>query len=86
MECVIHVYSAVLYNLVKTVAHVLSLPLTLHHTLAPRLAHLKDDDPDSHKYDNVPPEVALLVAAVIVLKMVYGLDGRTRCVSELASA
>jgi RNA polymerase I-specific transcription initiation factor RRN7 len=72
-----HVYSAVLYNLGKTVAHVLSLPLALHHTLAPRL---KDDDPESRKYDNAPPELALFVAVVIVLKMVYGLDGQTRCV------
>ena len=69
---------AVLYMLGKTVAHVLSLPLTLHQTLAPRLEHLKDDDPDSHKYDNVPPELALFVAVVIVLKMVYGLDGQPR--------
>jgi RNA polymerase I-specific transcription initiation factor RRN7 len=71
-------FSAVLYNLSKTVAHVLSLPLTLHHTLAPRLGHLKDEDPESHKYDNVPPELALLVAVIIVLKMVYGLDGQPR--------
>ncbi len=74
---------AVLYNLGKTVAHVLSLPLTLHHMLAPRLERLKDDDPDSHKYDNIPPELALLVAVIIVLKMVYGLDGHPRCVSML---
>jgi RNA polymerase I-specific transcription initiation factor RRN7 len=73
---------AVLYDLAKTVAHVLSLPLALHHTLAPRLAHLKDDDPDSHKYDNVPPELALLVAVIIVLKMVYGLDGKLRYARE----
>jgi RNA polymerase I-specific transcription initiation factor RRN7 len=46
---------------------------------------LKDDDPESHKYDNVPPELALLVAVVIVLKMVYGLDGQPRCV-RVASA
>lgn len=69
---------AVLYNLGKTVAHVLSLPLALHHTLAPRLAHLKEDDPESHKYDNIPPELVLLVAVIIVLKMVYGLDGQAR--------
>ena len=75
-----HVFSAVLYNLGKTVAHVLSLPLALHHTLAPRLEHLKDDDADSHKYDNVPPELALMVAVIIVLKMVYGFDGQPRCV------
>ena len=76
-------FSAVLYNLGKTIAHVLSLPLALHHTLAPRLNHLKGDDLDSHKYDNVPPELALLVAVIIVLKMVYGLDGQPRYVSKL---
>jgi RNA polymerase I-specific transcription initiation factor RRN7 len=71
----------VLYDLSKTVAHVLSLPLALHHTLAPRVGHLKDEL-DSHKYDNVPPELALLVAVIIVLKMVYGLDGQPRYVSK----
>ncbi len=72
-----------LYNLGKTVAHVLSLPLALHHTLVPRHAHLKDDDLDNHKYDNVPPELALLVAVIVVLKMVYGLEGQPRYVSKL---
>jgi RNA polymerase I-specific transcription initiation factor RRN7 len=69
----------------KTVAHVLSLPRVLHYTLAPRLTQVKADDPDSHKYDNVPPELALLVAVIIVLKMVYGLDGQTRWVMTRAS-
>lgn len=68
----------VLYTLSKTLGHVLSLPLVLHHTLAPRLVQPKDEDRDSHKYDDVPPELALMVVVVIVLKMVYGLDGRPR--------
>jgi len=54
--------------------------------LAPRLVHLRDDDPDSHKYDNVPPELALMVAVIIVLKMAYGLDGQPRYVSKLHQA
>ncbi|KAH8999102.1 hypothetical protein EDB92DRAFT_2005820 [Lactarius akahatsu] len=74
----------VLYKLSKTLGHVLSLPLVLHHTLAPRLAQSKDEDGDSHKYDNVPPELALVVAVVIVLKMVYGLDGRPRIAKNSA--
>lgn len=69
-----------LYKLSKALGHVLSLPLVLHHTLAPRLARTKDEDGDSHKYDVVPPELALMVVVLIVLKMVYGLDGRPRCV------
>jgi len=68
----------VLYKLSKTLAHVLSVPLALHHTLAPRPAQTKDEDGDSRKYDDVPPELALVVVVVIVLKMVYGLDGRPR--------
>jgi RNA polymerase I-specific transcription initiation factor RRN7 len=75
-------FSAVLYNLAKTVAHVLSLPLALHHTLAARAGHLEDAELDSHKYDNVPPELALLAAVIVVLKMVYGLDGQPRYVSK----
>jgi RNA polymerase I-specific transcription initiation factor RRN7 len=31
-----------------------------------------------HKHDNIPPEVGFVCAAVIVLKMVYGLDGEIR--------
>jgi len=76
-------FLAVLYSLSKTVAHVLSLPLVLHNTLAPRLTA---EDPDSHKYDDVPPELALMVTVIIVLKMVYGFDGQRRCVSAQASA
>ncbi|KAI9507923.1 hypothetical protein F5148DRAFT_1304849 [Russula earlei] len=74
----------VLYSLSKTVAHVLSLPLALHHTLVPRLAKLKDEDPDSHKFDDIPPELALLVTVIIVLKMVYGFDGQPRVVKNSA--
>lgn len=77
---------AVLYRLSKTLAHVLSLPLVLHHTLAPRLAQSKDEDGDSHKYDDIPPELALVVVVVIVLKMVYGLDGSPRCVWRMVVA
>lgn len=71
-------FTATLYTLTKRLAHVLSLPLTLHHTLAPGLAQIKRRDPEIHKYDNVPPELALVATAVIVLKMVYGLDGKVR--------
>lgn len=67
-----------LYSLTKTLTRVLSLPLVLHHSLAPSLKRVKQRDPDSHKYDSVPPEVAFTAASVIVLKMVYGLDGTSR--------
>ncbi|KAI0053573.1 hypothetical protein FA95DRAFT_1481367 [Auriscalpium vulgare] len=70
--------TAVLYDLTKTVAHVASLPLTLHHTLAPSLQQTTGQGPESHQEDNVPPEVAFLAMCMVVLKMVYGLDGRNR--------
>ncbi|THH19848.1 hypothetical protein EW146_g1408 [Bondarzewia mesenterica] len=68
----------VLYSLTKIVARVLNLPLTLHHTLAPGLLKIRKRDPESHKYDDVPPEVALAASVIVVLKMVYGLDGKAR--------
>ncbi|KAJ7129575.1 hypothetical protein C8R44DRAFT_908212 [Mycena epipterygia] len=68
--------SPTLYRLTKRLATVLSLPLTLHHSLAPRLQRIKARDPESHKYDNVAPELAFLATGIIVLKMVYGLDAK----------
>jgi RNA polymerase I-specific transcription initiation factor RRN7 len=62
----------------KTIAYVLSLPLTLHYSLAPSLKQEVGGDPENHKYDNVAPEVAIAATVIIVLKMVYGLDGRAR--------
>ncbi|KAF7977443.1 hypothetical protein HWV62_3609 [Athelia sp. TMB] len=70
----------VLYGMAKALGRVLSLPLTLHHSLAPTLKRAKQRDPDSHKYDSVPPEVAFVATSVIILKMVYGLDGTSRVV------
>ncbi|KAL9712889.1 hypothetical protein Ac2012v2_004129 [Leucoagaricus gongylophorus] len=67
-----------LYILVKRIAHILKLPLTLHPSLAPGLRRVRSRDPEHHKYDNVPPEVALMASIIIVLKMTYGLDGKPR--------
>jgi len=69
---------ATLYILVKRIAHILKLPLTLHPSLAPGLRCVRSRDPEHHKYDNVPPEVALMASIIIVLKMTYGLDGKPR--------
>lgn len=68
-----------LYSLTKRLGDVLSLPLTLHYSLSPDLVRLAKSHPGSHKYDNVPPELALAITTVIVLKLVYGLDGTRRC-------
>lgn len=67
-----------LYVLAKRIAYIMKLPLTLHSLLAPGLRRVKLRDPEHHKYDNVPPEAALMAALIIVLKMTYGLDGKPR--------
>ncbi|KAI0686432.1 hypothetical protein BC835DRAFT_1288082 [Cytidiella melzeri] len=67
-----------LYMLTKKLAHILSLPLTLHRALSPILRRIKPLDPEYHKYDNAPVEVSLAAAVVVVLKLVYGLDGKNR--------
>ncbi|KDR83659.1 hypothetical protein GALMADRAFT_56567 [Galerina marginata CBS 339.88] len=70
----------VLYGLTKRVASVLSVPLTLDASLAPSLEQVKAKDALRHGYDNAPTEVGLVASLIIVVKMVYGLDGTTsRC-------
>ena len=75
---VIELLSAVLYTMSKKLAEILSLPLVMHNISAPRLRFLKQNDPKVHKSDNVPPEVVFISTAIVVIKLVYGLDGRTR--------
>jgi hypothetical protein len=70
--------TATLYTASKKLAGILSLPLTLHHTLAPGLKTPRKDDPETHKFDNVQPEVALIATVVVVLRLIYGLDGKKR--------
>ncbi|TFY55318.1 hypothetical protein EVJ58_g8323 [Rhodofomes roseus] len=67
-----------LYVLTKKVARVLSVPLTLHRTLSAPLERVKKKDPTWHKFDNAVPEVSLIATVIVVLKMVYGLDGKPR--------
>jgi RNA polymerase I-specific transcription initiation factor RRN7 len=67
-----------LYRLAKKLGHILSLPLTLHHSLLSTLRRIAPGDPEFQLYDNVPPELALVATAIVVLKLVYGLDGKLR--------
>ncbi|OCH94136.1 hypothetical protein OBBRIDRAFT_817467 [Obba rivulosa] len=71
-----------LYTMTKKLARVISLPLTLHRSLAPGLPHVKKGDPSWHKYDNAVPEVSLVASIIVVLKLVYGLDGKPRLPKE----
>ncbi|KAJ8519394.1 hypothetical protein ONZ45_g3662 [Pleurotus djamor] len=72
--------NATLYALTKRLAGALSLPLLLHRRLSPELARLAKSHPQGYKFDNIPPEVAFAALTVMVLKMVYGLDGYSRLV------
>ncbi|OSD04228.1 hypothetical protein PYCCODRAFT_1387083 [Trametes coccinea BRFM310] len=67
-----------LYVLTKRIARLVSIPLTLHRSLAPALAREKKRDPTFHKQDSAVPEVALAAAVIVVMKLVYGLDGSPR--------
>lgn len=69
---------ATLYFLAKKLGKVVSLTLTLHYSLSPALKRVKMRDPEHHKYDNAPPEVALIAILIVVLKLVYGFDGKKR--------
>ncbi|KAI0774250.1 hypothetical protein C8Q74DRAFT_820588 [Fomes fomentarius] len=70
--------SPTLYAMAKKLARVLSVPLTLHRSLAPELVRTKKKDPTFHKLDSAIPEVALVAVVIVVIKMVYGLDGKPR--------
>ncbi|RPD67187.1 hypothetical protein L226DRAFT_453418 [Lentinus tigrinus ALCF2SS1-7] len=70
--------SPTLYVMTKKLARVMSIPLTLHRILAPELIRKKKRDPSFHKHDSTVPEVALVATVIVVMKMVYGLDGKSR--------
>ncbi len=57
---------------------VLAIPLSLHNSLAARPKYHGVIDSSWHQYDNVPVEVALISTVIVVLKLVYGFDGKTR--------
>jgi RNA polymerase I-specific transcription initiation factor RRN7 len=67
--------SAVIYAATKRLARKLALPLTLEPKLAPART---GREPPTHSLDESPLELAFVCAVVIVLKLVYGLDGRKR--------
>lgn len=71
--------TAVVYQHAKRLARVLGLPLVLHRALAPTLGPAPAQAM-THKLDDVAPEVALVACVIVVLKLVYGLDGQPRFV------
>ena len=78
--------TAVLYVLAKKLARRVSVPLTLHKSLAPALVRTKKKDPIWHKQDSAVPEVALVASVIVVMKLVYGMDGKPRYFSTIMLA
>ncbi|KAF9055428.1 hypothetical protein BDZ89DRAFT_975877 [Hymenopellis radicata] len=68
----------ILYQMTKQLSRILDLPLSVNYTLAPSLERTKGSDPDYHTYDHVPAELGFVAGTIVVLKMVYGLDGVER--------
>ena len=65
-----------LYAMAKRLASVRSIPLT--QSGATGLPKIKASDVMRHVSDNAPVEVRCMATLIIVLKMVYGLDGKAR--------
>lgn len=69
---------AVMYMMAKRLALDQCLPLALHSSLAPGVRRVKGNEPRGHVSDSVPVEVKFMSGLIIVMKMVYGLDGQPR--------
>jgi len=81
--------SATLYPAVISLSRSIQLHLSLHQGLAPNPVHNPRSEAqvpedrilrpsEGWEGDRVPPELGIMAVVVIVLKMVYGLDGRER--------
>lgn len=66
----------------KALAAVLALPLTLHRVLAPTLGTNHYGTGKVQKGDAAPPELSIIATVVLALKLVYGMDGKSRFVPK----
>ncbi|KAK2466277.1 hypothetical protein APHAL10511_001919 [Amanita phalloides] len=64
-----------LYTLARRILQVLALPLTLHTSIMP---NAPDTSYEKHGLKNAPIEATFAAAIIIVLKLIYGLDGKAR--------
>ncbi|EIW82117.1 hypothetical protein CONPUDRAFT_54136 [Coniophora puteana RWD-64-598 SS2] len=67
-----------LYALTKRLCKVLSVSIVLHQCLETSSLHHRELEPPSRGHNRIPPEASFLAVAIIVLKLVYGLDGGLR--------
>ena len=66
------------YSMIKALANKLAVPLTLHPSLSAVATNEHGKALAYQVGDNIPPEMALTCVTVLLLKLLYGLDGRTR--------
>lgn len=66
-----------LYVLTKRVGNILSLGLSLQGSSAVPPSSTRRGS-SGQKLVDVPPEISLVATAIVVLKLVYGLDGKQR--------
>lgn len=71
-------YVAGFYSMAKVLANRLAVPLTLHPSLSAVVTNERGKALAYQVGDNIPPEMALTCVIVLLLKLLYGLDGRTR--------
>lgn len=62
----------------KRIAIDRSVPLAMHSSLAPGMRRVKGNEPRGHVSDGVPVEAKLMGGLIMVMKMVFGLDGQPR--------
>jgi RNA polymerase I-specific transcription initiation factor RRN7 len=62
----------------KILADMLRIPLTLHPSLSPLAVNTSGKSLNVQVGDNIPVEIALICAVILLLKLLYGLDGRPR--------
>lgn len=68
----------VFYHMTKTFADMLRIPLTLHPSLSTQVVDTSGKLLTMQRGDNIPVELALICAIILLLKLIYGLDGRLR--------
>ena len=70
--------TALMYVMAKRIGIDRNVPLGLHSSLTPGVRRVKGNEPRGHVFDSVPVEVKMMSVLIMVMKMVYGLDGQTR--------
>ena len=64
----------------KVFADMLRISLTLHPSLSAPAIDASGKSLSMQKGDNIPVEMAFICTVIMLLKLIYGLDGRPRSI------